>query len=99
MINAIIKGIFNLITSLFSALLSPIVSVVVSLFPSVAPFFESITTFFSYCFTYVRSILSLLCISDTIIIAFFDYLIILYSIHLTVLAIRFALNVYNKLKV
>lgn len=99
MINAIIKGIFNLITSLFSALLSPVISVVTSLFPSVSTFFTAITTFLGYCFTYVRSVLSLLCISDTIIVAFFDYLAILYTIYITVLAIRFALTVYNKLKI
>lgn len=99
MINAIIKGIFNLITSLFNALLSPIISVITSLFPALGTFFTSISTFLGYCFTYVRSILSLLCISDTLIIAFFDYLVILYTIHLTVLAIKFALTVYNKLKI
>ena len=99
MINAIIKGIFFLITSLFNALLTPIVSVITSLFPALGTFFTSISTFLSYCFTYVRSILSLLCISDTLIVSFFDYIVILYSIHLTVLAIRFALTIYNKLKI
>lgn len=99
MINAIIKGIFNLITSLFNALLSPVISAITSLFPSLSTFFISITTFLNYCFTYVRSVLSLLCISDTIIIAFFDYIIICYSIYLVVLAIRFGLTVYNKLKI
>lgn len=62
-------------------------------------FFTSISSFLSYCFTYVRSILSLICIDDTIIVAFFDYIVILYSIHLTILAIKFALTVYNKLKI
>ena len=86
MINAIIKGIFSLITSLFSALLSPIISVVTSLFPALGDFFTAISSFLSYCFTYVRSILALLCISDTIIVAFFDYIVVCYSIHLTVRA-------------
>lgn len=99
MINAIIKGIFYLINSLFNALLSPIISVITALFPSLGTFFTSVSTFLGYCFTYVRSVLSLLCISDTLIIGFFDYLVILYSIHLTVLAIKFALTVYNKLKI
>lgn len=99
MINAIIKGIFNLISSLFDALLSPLISVITALFPSLTPFFTSITSFFSYAFTYVRSILSLLCIPDTLILGLFDYFVILYTIHITVLAIKFALNIYNKLKV
>ena len=99
MINTIIKGIFNLITSLFDALLSPIISLITTLFPNLNDMFSSISTFLNYCFTYVRSILSLLCISDTLIITFFDYIIICYSIYLTILAVRFALNVYNKLKI
>jgi uncharacterized membrane protein len=99
MINAIIKGIFFLITKLFNLILSPIISVIIALFPDLTTFFNSISTFFGYGFTYIRSILSLLCIPDTIIIALFDYFVILYSIHLTVIAVKFALTVYNKLKI
>ena len=99
MINAIIKGIFNLITSLFTTILSPIISVITSLFPSLSSFFSSISTFLSYCFTYVRSVLYLLCISDPIIVAFFDYFLICYTIHLTVLAVKFGITIYNKFKI
>lgn len=98
MINAIIKGIFYMITKLFDFLFSPILSVIFALFPSLTTYFNYITNFLNMCFTYVRSILSLLLISDTMITALFDYFLILYSIYLTVLAIRFAINVYNKLK-
>lgn len=98
MINSIVKGIFNLITSLFNALLSPVISSITALFPALGSFFTSISSFLSYCFTYVRSILSLLLISDTYIIAFFDYIIICYSIYLVVLAIRFGITIYNKFK-
>lgn len=99
MINAIIKGIFGLITALFSAIMNPIISVITSLFPSTATFFTSISTFLSYCFTYVRSILALLCIPDTLIVALFDYFIILYTIYTTVVVVKFAINIYNKLKI
>lgn len=99
MINAIIKGIFNLITMMFNALLSPIVSAVTSMFPATQTFITSINTFMNYCFTYVRSILSLICIPDSIIVAFFDYLFILYSIYLVVIVVKFALTVYNKFKI
>ncbi len=98
MINAIIKGIFYLITKLFDLLLSPILSVVFALFPSLANYFTYITNFLNMCFTYVRSILSLLLINDTMITSLFDYFIILYSIHLTIIAIKFAINIYNKFK-
>lgn len=99
MINAIIKGIFNLITMLFDALLSPVVSVITALFPQTQTFINAILSFFNYCFTYIRSILNLICIPDTFIVAFFDYLVILYTIHITIIIIKFALTVYNKLKI
>lgn len=99
MINAIIKGIFFLITKLFDFLLSPIILVITSLFPDLSSLFNYLSTFLGYCFTYVRSILSLLLINDTMITTLFDYFIILYSIYLTVLAVRFAINVYNKFKI
>lgn len=98
MINAIIKGIFYLITKLFDLLFSPILSAIFALFPSLSNYFSYITNFLNMCFTYVRSILSLLLINDTMITSLFNYFIILYSIYLVVLSIRFAINVYNKLK-
>lgn len=99
MINSIIKGIFYLITKLFDLLLSPILAVIFGLFPSLESYFSYITTFLGYCFTYVRSILSLLLITDSMITALFDYFLILYSIYLTILAIRFGITVYNKFKI
>ena len=98
MINAIMKGIFNLISMLFNALLSPIVLLITSLFPATQTFINSINTFLNYGFTYIRSILTLLCIPDTVIIGLFDYLIILYSIYTTIIIIRFAITIYNKFK-
>lgn len=99
MINAIIKGIFFLVTKLFDLLFSPILSAIFTLFPSLSTYFSYITNFLNMCFTYVRSILSLLLINDTMITALFDYFLILYSIYLLVLAIRFAINIYNKFKI
>lgn len=99
MIKTIILGIFNLITKMFDLLLSPILSAVFALFPSLEGFFSHVSDFLSMAFTYVRSILSLLLINDTMITALFDYFIILSSIHLIVLAVKFALNIYNKLKI
>lgn len=98
MINAIIKGIFFLITKLFDFLLSPIILVITGLFPNLSDLFNHLSYFLSLCFTYVRSILSLVLINDTMITTLFDYFIILYSIYLVVLSVRFAINVYNKFK-
>lgn len=98
MINAIVKGIFFLVTKLFDFLLSPIILIITALFPNLSDMFTYLSTFLGYCFTYVRSILSLLLINDTMITTLFDYFIILYSIYLTVLGVRFGINIYNKFK-
>ena len=99
MINAILTGIFNLIISLFNALVSPFINAITSLFPALGTFFTNITNFLSLACTYVRSVLSLFCINDNMILTIFNYFGILYSIHITILAIKFAINIYNKFKI
>ena len=99
MINAILKGIFSLINSLFSALVSPIVNTITSLFPALNNLFTAVTTFLNYGLTYVRSILNLILFDDDLIQLLFTYFITLYTIYTTVLAVKFAIKVYNKLKI
>lgn len=99
MINAILTGIFNLIISLFNALVSPFISAITSLFPSLGTFFTHITNFLTLACTYVRSVLSLFLITDSMILTIFNYFAILYTIHITILAIKFAINIYNKFKI
>ena len=48
--------------------------------------------------TYVRSILSLLLINDSMIITLFDYFVTLYTIYITILVVKFAITIYNKFK-
>lgn len=98
MINAIIKGIFNLIMMMFNLFFSPLISVITNLFPALGNLFTYLSNFIVMSLTYVRSILSLLLINDTMIITLFDYFIILYTIYLTVLVVKFAINIYNKFK-
>lgn len=99
MINAILTGIFNLIISLFNALVSPFISAITSFFPSLGTFFTHISDFLTLACTYVRSVLALFCINDNMILAIFNYFVILYTIHITILAIKFAINIYNKFKI
>lgn len=98
MINAIIKGIFSLIMMLFNMLFSPLISVVTSLFPALGNLFTYLSNFIVMALTYVRSILSLLLITDNMIVTLFDYFIVLYTIYLTVIVVKFAINIYNKFK-
>lgn len=99
MINAIIKGIFSLIMMLFNLLFSPLISVITSLFPSLGNLFTYLSNFIVMGLTYVRSILSLLLITDNMIITLFDYFIILYTIYLTVIIVKFSITIYNKFKI
>lgn len=98
MINAIIKGIFFLITKMFNLLFTPFISLITALFPALSPLFNYLTYFIQLSLTYVRSILSLILINDTMIITLFDYFIALYSIYLIILAIKFAITIFNKFK-
>ena len=98
MINAIIKGIFSLIMMLFNLIFSPIINIITSLFPSLGNLFTYLSNFIVISLTYVRSVLSLLLITDNMIITLFDYFVILYTIYLTVLVVKFAINIYNKFK-
>ena len=60
--------------------------------------FTYLSNFITISLTYVRSILSLLLINDSMIVTLFDYFVILYTIYLTVLVVKFAINIYNKIK-
>lgn len=99
MINALVNGIFNLILSMFNAILSPFISAITVLFPAVGTYFSYISTFVGYACTYVGLILDLFMIPRSCIVALFDYFLITYSIYILSLSIKFALNIYNKLKI
>lgn len=98
MINAIIKGIFALIMMLFNLLFSPLISAVTALFPNLGNLFTYLSNYIVMALTYVRSILALLMINDNMIITVFDYFVIMYTIYITTLVVRFSINVYNKFK-
>lgn len=98
MLNLLVKGIFYVITKLFDILLSPIIAVITALFPSLGSLFTYIASFTATSLTYARSIVKLLLITDDMILTLLDYLLITYSIHVIILAIKFGINVYNKLK-
>lgn len=99
MINAIVNGLFKLIISLFNTITSPILIAVTSLFPNLHTFFFYIKVFLSeYALPYCSLVVDLLFIPRGVIKFLFDYYIILYSIYLIVITIRFVINIYNKFK-
>lgn len=99
MFGAIVKGIFSLVLKLFDLLFAPIITGITVLFPAVGTFFGFINTFLDYSLTYVGLTIDLLFIPRGTLIMLFDYYIITYSIFLLSLGIRFAITIYNKLKI
>ncbi len=103
MLSMLIKVVFTIITKLFSIILQPILSVILLLFPDLQQLTSSILLLFNnYIFTYVTFALRMLehltALPHWLVVFLFDYLLIKYSIYLIIQAVRFGLNVYNKLK-
>lgn len=98
MINAIIKGIFSLIMMMFNLIFTPLLNLISSIFPALGNLFTYLSNFIIMSLTYVRTVLSLLLINDNMIITLFDYFVVLYTIYITILVVKFAINIYNKFK-
>lgn len=98
MVEAILKGFLFLVQTLYNLLLSPILSGIISLFPATATLFTYITSFFTYALYYVAFVRELLLIPASLMTLLFDYFLIKYSIHLILIAVRFAMNIYQKFK-
>lgn len=99
MINAIIKGLFALITKIASLVLSPIIAVITALFPSLGTALANVIIYFITMVRFIPLCLTFLMIPREAIIFLFDYYIIKYTIYLSVRAVKSALVIYNKLKI
>lgn len=98
MIDAIIKGVFFIITKLASVIMYPIIAIITALFPSLGDILNNAILYFNTIFQFVPLCLELLMIPRTAIILLFDYYIIKYTIYISVRAVKAALVIYNKLK-
>lgn len=94
----LINFIFNIILTIANFVLSPFMSLITSLFPDLSQVILSITNFFSVAITYVSTILHWFFFDKSMWILIFDYYIIKYSIFLLTSAVRFTINIYDKLK-
>lgn len=103
MLNMLIKVVFTVITKLFSLILTPVLSVILALFPDLSQIVNTILGFFNnYVFSYITFLVKILehlaCLPHWLIVFLFDYYLIKYTIYITVQAVRFGIQVYNKLK-
>lgn len=99
MINAIIKGLFSIITKIASVILSPIVAIITGLFPSLGTAITNVLAYFVIMFQFIPLALQFLMIPREAVIFLFDYYVIKYTIYISVRAVKSALVVYNKLKI
>lgn len=98
MLQMLINFIFNIILTIVQAITTPFMSVLFALFPDVAQYFSYITTFFTTSITYVTTILRWFLFEPAMLTLLFDYYIIKYTVHLTIQAVKFTINLYDKLK-
>lgn len=78
--------------------MSPFLAVIFALFPALQQYFTYITSFLNSAFTYLSTVLQWLLFDPSMFLLLFDYFAIKYSVYITVIAIKFAINIYNKLK-
>lgn len=98
MLQMLIKFIMQIIISVIEFVVSPFLAAIFALFPAVGEYFTHITSFLSMSFTYVSTVIQWLCFTPSMFALLFDYFIIKYAIHLLIISIRFAINIYDKLK-
>lgn len=98
MINAILKGIFKLITSLVGVLLSPIDNLIATALPDLQTGLNAIGEFLSLATSSVGWVLSVFGLSSeclSLIVLYFTFKL---SVPLTISTIKLAIRWYDKLK-
>lgn len=98
MINAIIKGLFWLVTRIFTLIMAPLILTITALFPNLSQTILNINSFLTSGLLYVRSILHLFLIPDSLMILFFNFFIVLNTMFFACITVFFCINVYNKFK-
>lgn len=99
MINAILTGIFKIITKLILLLLSPINALITSMLPNLSSMFSYINQFFTTCATYFGYIVDSLFLSNEVV----SFIILYWTFKLTfpfaVYLVKLVVKWYDKLKV
>lgn len=98
MLEMLIKFIMQIIVTIIQFIFSPFLNALFALFPAVGQYFNYISSFLSQAFTYVSTVIQWLCLTPSMFGLLFEYFIIKYSVHLLIVAIKFSINMYNKLK-
>lgn len=98
MIQAILTGIFKLITSLVNVLLSPIDALIETALPSLASGISAVGTFLSYATSSIGWVLSVFGLSSDCLSLIVLYFVFKLTVPLTIATIKLAIRWYDKLK-
>lgn len=98
MINAILTGIFKILTYLISLFLTPINLLITNFLPGLDSALSSLSSFFTYCFQYVGWILDSCFISSETVSLLIAIWVFKLTAPLLVYLIKLIVRWYNKLK-
>lgn len=98
MINAILKGIFSLVTSLVSVLLSPIDSIISNALPSLQVGLNAIGSFLTLITSSIGWVLSVFGLSSECLSLIVLYYTFKLTVPLTISTIKLAIRWYDKIK-
>ena len=98
MLQMLINFIFNIILTIVETITTPFMTALFALFPAVSTYFGYISTFFTSALTYVTTILRWFLFTPSMLTLLFDYYVIKYTVFLTIQAVKFTINLYDKLK-
>lgn len=99
MINALIKGIFNIVLGLVNLILTPINALILTFIPDLGNIFGIIRQFFTTCFTYIGWVRDASFIEGYTISLAIAYWTFKLTAPLAVNTIKLAIKWYNSLKV
>lgn len=98
MINAILKGIFSLITGLINLLLSPIDLIISSSLPGLNSALNSVGAFLSVCMRSIGWVLSVFGLSSECLSLIVTFFVFKLTVPITISTIKLAIRWYDKLK-
>lgn len=98
MINAILQGIINVITTLVNFIIAPIDNLIATALPSLDSAFVAIGDFLNLCVSSIGWVISLLGLNSNVISLIVIYYGFALSVPLVVYVIKLAVKWYNALK-
>lgn len=99
MIQAILTGVFKLVTNLVTLILSPIDAVITQFLPGVANALNMVSSFFTWLGNALAWVWSWLGFNSTVTSLFVGYIVFKYTVPFTVHTVKLAIQWYDKLKV